>query len=122
MCRRDLLATYMVDLSTTINVDLWAIDARVLPYKSADLARGAGCLGSPPLNGLFVGFGSSFVRGPLLVGWRRRVVPMDGGAIGWLLGVVACLGFSGTTVRGAAWSCLSSSERFWSGPKVRGGE
>ena len=59
----------------------------------------------PPLNGLFVGFGSSFVRGPLLVGWRRRVVPMDGGAFGWLLGVVACLGFSGTTVRGAACTC-----------------
>ena len=82
MYRRDLLATYMVDLLTTINVDLWAIDARVLPYKSADLARGAGCLGSPPLNGLFVGFGSSFVRGPLLVCWHRRVVLIDVCAFG----------------------------------------
>ena len=47
-----LLATYIVDLLTSINVDLWAIATRVLPYESADLARGAVCLGVPPLSGL----------------------------------------------------------------------
>ena len=66
MNRRDLLATYMVDLLTTTNVDLWAIDAQVLPYKSA--------------------------------------------------------GDDGPRCCVHLWSCLSSSERFWSGPKVRGGE
>ena len=61
--------------------------------------------GVPPLSGLFVDVGSLFVRGPLLVCWRRRVVLMDGGAFGWLLSVVACVGFSGTTIRGAACTC-----------------
>ena len=64
MCRRDLLATYMVDLSTTMNVDLWAIDARVLPYKSADLARGAGCFWALwPVWG-FLGRRSAVLRAP----------------------------------------------------------
>ena len=67
-------------------------------------------LGVPPLSGIFVDFGSLFVRGPLLVCWRRRVVLMDGGAFGWLLSVVwgslgRRLGFSGTTIRGAACTC-----------------
>ena len=110
MYRRDLLATHMVDLLTTINVDLWAIATRVLPYESADLAKGAVCIGVPPLSGLSVGFGSFFVRGPLLVCWRLGVVLMDGGAFGWLLSVVwgslgRRLGFSGTTIRGAACTC-----------------
>ena len=67
-------------------------------------------LGVPPLSGIFVDFGSLFVRGPLLVCWRRRVVLMDGGVFGWLLSVVwgslgRRLGFSGTTIRGAACTC-----------------
>ena len=99
-----LLATYIVDLLTSINVDLWAIATRVLPYESADLARGAVCLGVPPLSGLSVGFGSIFVRGPLLVCWRLGVVLMDGGAFRWLLSVVACLGFSGVF-----WDCFALS-------------
>ena len=40
------------------------------------------CIGVPPLSGLSVGFGSFFVRGPLLVCWRLKVVTMDGGAFG----------------------------------------